>query len=220
MDNSQNLEPTFTLNLTAIYFNMARSFSSETLVSKIDEYIKEGGNFERGYKVGYGLISGACIYSYLAIESYVNNQLFQINKEIITIKNNIKDIKNRNYTFGFEDKNFMMPTEKYINRTETKEKLRNLCIYEQIPFHYQADEQLWNKFTQLLTDTRHFMIHPKPYEEYFQETMAKIFNNYAPGDYIETAEEIIGYYYDKRGVDRPVYLIGNSLFVLDNLTII
>jgi hypothetical protein len=223
LQNNTNIDDiTFKLDPTAIYFNMARSFSSKYMIEQVGEYINGGGYSERGYKVFYGLISGACIYSYLAVESYVNNQLYLIKGEIDINKPHVDKLKLIDPKFkpSYEDNRFSYPDEKYINTEETKNKLKNICTYRGIPYHVEINNDLWMKFCQLLEDIRHFMIHPKPYNDIFNEKMKIIFEKNSLGVYIETAEEIIGYLYDQKKLKRPEYLIGNTLFVLDHINII
>ena len=124
----------------------------------------------------YGLASNIVINSYLAIDTFVTGQLSE-KKET------------------FQDEGKLTPL---INRIR---KLSNVLGVNHLP---QDDSGLWGRFIKLKEFRDELFIHGTP--EKFDGLMRGFRGNGPLEEFIETAVEMIGYYYDRRGILRPDWL--------------
>lgn len=156
----------------------------------------------------FALTSLTIIYSYLAIEAFVNYQLYQIWK-----KRETDDPAGAHFKKRFGD----IPKFEDLRRTrlrELPERIKALCDllgYEQI---HNRQPQLWQDFKILVEKARHFLVHPVPDSERFQQIFSQI-HTQTPGRlYVRVAEEVIQHLYTEGHVTPPSWLHENQLIRL------
>ncbi len=149
------------------------------------------------------------IYSYLAIEAFVNNELYYIWEESRrTDGNKYPDFHNR---YGHIAE-FERLKEEDLKSLETRIKV--LCTNYQIQPISTDDNQLWERLTVLLKRARNFIIHPFPDPSKFQKIMKTIQEEQKYRKWTEIAEKVIRYFLEK--LNRPVHpwLEHNQFFAI------
>lgn len=217
----------FKHHLTKIYLEIARSIVKQPLQDLDIWYKQSDKNIDDQNKfldIGYGILSISCIYSYLSIESFCNWQLFKASDYVSKVKPDIDRLRNQGrkletlYGENFEP--YEPEDFKKGERSELKEKIKNLCKYFKSKQIHEEDSSLWDDFNQLLKDTRDFFVHPKPFPREFQEYVSEIFNEHKPIIYVRTSEEILKYFYQNRKIKIPSWLQENTLFEFKGIKII
>jgi len=213
----------FTYQLSKIYLEIIRSVISQPLQDLYLWYKQSKKDKETQNKflnTGYSILSISCIYSYLSIESFCNWQLWEASKYVNAVKPDInrlrKQGKNLEPLYGKKFKPY--GSQNYFS--ELKEKIKDLCKYFKLDTISKQNQNLWDDFSQLLTDTRHFFVHPKPFPEEFQKYMKKILGKQLPIIYVKTAEEILKYFYKNTKRKIPTWLQQNELFKFKGIEIL
>ena len=117
--------------------------------------------------------------------------------------------KNQEYKKYFENEiNF----EGLLEKVDLREKLKVLASVCNISPLHESEPILWNQLCQTVEDMRHFIIHPKPYPNIFQEKMNSIMVRYKLNQYFKIAEEVIRYFYTNTNATIPDWLNKNTLF--------
>ncbi len=126
---------TIQIRVTQEYLEMARAASDvktnrqHTDASKQD---KDVTDLWRTTQIAF--LSASIIYSYLAVEAFMNWQLYRMDVE------------------KFEK----------LRWTGVKTRIRELCKCVGIRPIHDLDKELWNCFKTLVRDARHFLVHPRP----------------------------------------------------------
>lgn len=189
----------FSYNLTQCYLELARS-AFTSIQGKKEETQKIANAL-------FAITSISIIYSYTAIEAFVSRQFYRICE---TRNSNTEEGKRFNKEFP----NIQKCADLKNNRSiwELKDKIKALCRllgYRQI---CDEDAKLWQVFNELVKDARHFIIHPLPDPDKFQEKMTQIMMENRVGLYVEVAEKIIKHFYDQAKIETPDWLKENKLF--------
>jgi hypothetical protein len=195
----------FTYNVTQCYLEMARSAFTSLHSAGSKEELKKEHPQEMANAL-FAIASTSVIYSYMAVESFVNCQLYRIWEE----RDSNTD-KGRAFRSEFPDVNGFKGLQKHKSVGELKERLKLICRllgYKQL---HDEEPQLWNEFNQLFTAVRHSLVHPLPDPVEFNETMRTIMEQKKAGTYVEIAEKIIKYLYGQAKHEVPEWLQGNKL---------
>ena len=213
----------FKHQLSKIYLEIARSIVNQPLQDLCIWYRQSDRNIDDQNKflnIGYGILSISCIYSYLSIESFCNRQLFEASDYVSKVKPDIDRLRKQGIKLEplYGEKFEPYRPENYF--FELKEKVKNLCEYFKLEPISKQDPKLWDDFNQLLKDTRHFFVHPKPFPKEFQEYMSKILGEHKPITYIRIAEDILKYFYQGMKYEIPNWLQKNELFKFKGIEVI
>ena len=170
------------------------------------------------------------IFSYLAIEAYVNYDLFGIwqhsrnaHDVIAEVKRTspqlqIRPVYNDFYQkYGHVD-DFIKLKETKLG--ELKERIKAVCKANGIPQIYDSDPKLWNDFLALLEDTRHALVHPNPHDEAFSKIVPRVFSTEPYASYPTIASKVISHFFHSTNVKPPDYLSANQLFQITNIDIL
>jgi len=192
-------------NVTQCYLEIARSAFTSLHSAESKEDVRKEHPQEMANAL-FAIASTSVIYSYMAVESFVNYQLYRIWEE-----RNSSTYKGKAFRSEFPDINDFKGLQKQKSVGELKERLKLICRllgYKQL---HDEEPHLWNEFNQLLTDVRHSLIHPLPDPVKFSETMRTIMDQKKAGTYAEIAEKIIKYLYGQAKHKEPDWLQGNKL---------
>jgi hypothetical protein len=154
----------------------------------------------------FALASSSIIYSYMAIESFVNYQLYRIWE-----KRNSDTYENTKFNTEFLNTNDFITLQNHKSVRELKERIKLICRilgYKQI---HDEDPGLWQEFTELVGVARHFLVHPFPDPVKFNETIKTIMEEKRAGFYIDVAEKTIRYLYNQANHSAPDWLQENKL---------
>jgi hypothetical protein len=173
----------------------------------------------------FAATSATIIYSYLAVEAFVNYLLFQIWQISPKVHAKIAAIRRENPELGKNLFGYDRFYQKYghcrefesLKSTDLRdlgERIKIICKTYNIPQVHEADPQLWQSFKDLLEKARHFLIHPFPDPSKFQDTMKTILWDTGTGEYAQIAQRIIAHIYRERGLKTPAWLEKNTLFTI------
>lgn len=213
------------LNLTQLYLEMARSIFTEIHYppeKTIQETVaKEGISPSAG--LIFAVTSVTIIYSYLALEAFVNYHLYKIweasrrNYQALKKNNLLKRATPKYFDFY---KAYGSRAEKFKDLKKTADlrdlgkRIKVLCEALNIPKIHEADAGLWEDFKGLLEEARHFLVHPFPDPTEFQETIKTILQKEEPGRYVQVTQNIVKHFYSQTGREIPGWVDENELLRL------
>jgi len=196
-------------NLTHDYLEVARG--AMTNISHSNLSIEDN----RLINTIFSGVSITIIYSYLAIESFVNYELFKLWER----RNDGSNEANL-FLDIFDDKKQFKELLKNDKARELKERFKTICKI----LNYQEPQKtiapVWQDFNDLVKVSRHFLVHPYPDKEYFQKHMERILEQTKTGKYVSVAENLIKYLYECGGKSPPEWLSKNTLFRLKGIEIL
>lgn len=195
----------FRYNLSQCYLEIARCAFTSIHTTDKKEKIQQTHSQEIANTI-FGILSTSIIYSYLAIESFVNYQLYRVwekrNSDFPEAKRFNTEFKNITEFIKLKDKKSIC---------ELGERIKTICRllnYKQI---HKTDKQLWQKFCELVSCARHFLVHPFPDPSKFNDIFKQIMEKNKAGLYVEVAEKIIKFLYNESNMQHPDWLQENKL---------
>ncbi len=215
----------FNIPITQCYLEMARSFifsnvrhNNEVKVEKID----------RDSSFTFSFASLLTIYSYLAVESFANYNLYKLWK---VSRDNFQKIEELNKSHpeinvkALHEEFYQEygKVDDFVNLKNTqigkmKEKLKVLCKEFGFPQIYETSPKLWQEFLELLEKARDFLVHPNPEDDIFHKYCRQLINTEKPFQtFPEVAAGIIKHFYNSSNVQPPNYLEKNELFFISEI---
>lgn len=202
-----NEKKKFTLNLTHCYLEIARSsvVSLNLDDPKVDRFLEKHG-YDPIINSTISIVSVTIIYSYLAIESFVNYQLYRI----------WENRKDRSYSskrfldiLGDVDDFRELKTNKKVQ--ELGERIKTLCELLNCQKPHEVNHRLWREFKELNEVSRHFLVHPYPEDQFFDENVRRIGLETPTEKYVNIAQELLLYFHEQSGLKLPNWLNRNTL---------
>lgn len=201
------------ITLSHVYLEMARA------VFSLDRPSGKSDGPAQDYPTTFGLLSVTILYSYLAVESFVNYQFCTIYQHAVKAHQACEKLG------GLHAKDEIVPTyddfyRQYGNtplesiRLELKEKIKAVCSAYGISQIYDVDSHLWQDFCDILKESRDFLVHTIPDPKIFQHHMQQLVEKTTTGKYVEIAIGIILYFYEQLGKKPPKWLNQNELIQL------
>jgi hypothetical protein len=220
------------IKLSQIYLEIARSFIYSSVRSRKFEDILNDEEFKHDQSTFiFGMASVTSLYSYMAIESFINYGLYELWKHSRSAKKSI-DEANQLYPGlnavpiykDFYDKYGKLDDFTEIKNTklkELKERVKTLCKeFNYSPIH-EVNPQLWTDFTGLLENARHFLVHPNPEQEEFHKLSKQLVQDISLFiKYPEVAADIISYFYTSAKKEVPAYLTSNKIFIINEMVLL
>jgi len=152
------------------------------------------------------MMSISIVYSYLAVEAFINYQLYAIWNR----RDDGSPVAGRFIaTLGSVPQFESLKGDKHTR--ELGDRIKTLCQILAISPPHDGAPKLWEDFKRLLEVSRHFVIHPYPDPAYFQENMQRISTETKAGKFVDTARDLIGYLHDATHRPRPDWLAKNTL---------
>jgi len=155
------------------------------------------------------VFSISIVYSYLAIESFVNYQLYRIWERRL---DGSPEANRFLVTLGDEKDFESLRLNKRIRKLGSRYK--TLCHILNLTPPTITNPELWQDFKELLETARHFLVHPYPEKEYFDRNLVRIRTEAEAGKYADIAQRLIGHMYEQSGTTPPDWLSGNTLIRL------
>lgn len=154
----------------------------------------------------FSVVSISVLYSYLAIESFINYQLYRIWER----RNDGSEQANR-FIAIFGDVEAFEALKTHRKSGKLGERIKTLCKILGYQKPHDAVPQVWQDFKELVEVSRHFFVHPHPGKEHFQNHVGKIFKKTEAGKYAHVAEELLKYFYRCSRKTPPDWLDRNGL---------
>lgn len=213
----------FNLDLPHHFLEMARSVFTHIYAPKDKKEVKIDSKNEQHYAgIIFSMTTATVIYSYMAIESFINYRLYKLWEDSRDVHATVERAVERNpalqivprlddfyNSYGKENE-----FEK-LSRTDLSDlKTRVKVVIDGLEIRqiHSTNPQLWSDFNQLLTQARHFLIHPFPDPTKFQEIMKKLLMETPAGKYAETAASIIKHFYEEKKDTPPDWIEKNTVF--------
>lgn len=206
----------FTLSLTHSYLEMARASITSLGHSELttDEFIQAHGADPLANAI-LSVASVTVIYSFLAIESFVNYQLCRLwERRHDGSSGSSKFIEILGDHSRFED----LKNNKKVRTLRSR--IKTLCEILGYKKPHEVEPHLWEDFNQLLEVSRHFFIHPLPEGEYFQKNVMRIGLQTQLGKYVNIAKSMIAFLYQQSRKKPPDWLEKNTLIRIPTIELI
>lgn len=200
------------ISLSHVYLEMARAVFSHG-----SSEITDGA--AQDYPTIFGLLSLTILYSYLAVESFINYHFYTIYQHAVKAHQECEKLGNLSAndeivpTYNDFFRHYGDTPLKSI-RLKLKEKIKAVCSAYEISQIYDVDPQLWQDFCDILKTSRDFLVHAIPDPQIFQEHMRKLVAETTTGKYVEIATGIIKYFYERFDKEPPQWLNQNELIQL------
>ncbi len=202
-----NEKKKLTLNLTHCYLEIARSsiVSLNLDYPKVERLLQEH-SYDPIVNSTISIVSVTIIFSYLAIESFVNYQLYRIWEK----RNDQSHTSKRFFEiFGDVDDFLKLKTNKKVK--ELGERIKTLCELLSYQKPHEANPRLWQEFKELNEISRHFLVHPYPSDQFFNENLRRIGLETPTEKYVNIAQEILLHFHKQGGLKPPDWLKKNTL---------
>jgi hypothetical protein len=163
----------------------------------------------------FSVVSITIVYSFLALESFLNYQLFRLwtrrndgSEESVRFLNELGDVPEFVRLKG-NDKVREVPA-----------RLKTICRLLGYPMPHEAIPLTWQRLNDLVEASRHFVVHPFLDAGYFNKNMRRMMTETTAGSYVGVVEEIISFLYSKSGRSVPAWVTENQLIRFRGLDLI
>ncbi len=207
----------FRYNLTQCYLEMARcAFTG--VYAGTRKPLTPGGlrrNKNRVAGILFAMTSLTIIYSFLAVEAFVNYQLYQIWRR----RRSRRELSAIRFRERFGDVARFQDL-RYSDVRELGERVKTLCYLLGYPMLHDNHPRLWQQFRQLLECARHFLVHPFPDPQRVQSILETILTKTTTGTYVSAAEGVIGHFHSEGHLAPPSWLHANQLMRLKGVELL
>ena len=209
------------------YLELARSYVAATASSKVRD-ITDPNSPDQSNRATttFGFAALSTIFSYAAIEAFVNHGLYLIWEDARHAHKVIDEIQrsdlSRRYIPIYTDfykkygRFFPFKTLKSTDLRELTERIKTICKARNLPSLPQTKTKLWENLLRL-EQTRHDLIHPAPEQTKFNELIERLFSTEPHHLYPQTASDIIRFFFQSTNSQPPDYLDNNQLFRINTI---
>lgn len=213
--------------LTQCYLEMARSMIYANVRYSKDQQAEEQViDIESLFYIAFASLT--TIYSYMAVESFMNYSLYELWKQSRLAQTKIEELNEKypklkciaNYDefylkYGHID-NFIKL--KNAGLGDMREKIKVLCENFGFKQIHEVNQTLWQDFLGLLEKTRDFLIHPNPEEIIFTKYCKELTkDSKLYHEFPRIASEIIKHFYSQANTQPPEFLESNKLFFIPEI---
>lgn len=195
------------------YLELARSVLP-LLQQNADWKTQFSGDSNTLVNIEYSWKTVIVINSCLAVEAFCNNRLHRIWKLGDSVAEGRKFISIFGAVTDFED--LYKRHERRDKIIELKERVKTLCEIFDIGYIEESNAPLWNQFTRLVHNGRHFLIHPFPDQKKLDECLNSLRHDKCI-QYPKISSDIIKYLYENRNRKVPDWLEKNILFNISSI---
>jgi hypothetical protein len=219
------------VKISQAYLELARSYLDAVAHSKTTDVSNpDQQELDKQATTTFAFAALSTIFSYLAVEAFVNYELFHIWQHSRMAHDAIENIKKKDpslkavpiyYDFykkygHIEDFSKL----KDSNLRELKERIKIVCEANGFPKIHDKDPALWHEFLDLLEDTRHALVHANPDDAVFARTAERVYSTDPYRKYPRIAADVIAYFFRSANAKVPEYLERNQLFLVSGIEII
>lgn len=209
------MESKITYHMTQCYLEMARAGCTKWDLPDAKQFSSNGELRNLVGQFSFLITSLTIIYSYLAIEAFVNWYLYKIWKKS-------RDTSGEVYGTFYQEYG---QTDEFTKLKDTdladlKKRIKVLCDSYQVPHIYKSSPKLWQEFNDLLEKVRHFIIHPFPEPIKFDEYMKMIQEKHGLRNWAKIAEGIISHFFENKNKSLPKWLRQNQFFTIKGFELV
>jgi len=154
----------------------------------------------------FSVVSITIVYSFLALESFLNYQLFRLWAR----RTDGSEESNR-FLSELGDVSEFIRLKSNDKVREVPARLKTVCRLLAYPPPHEAIPATWQRLNDLVEASRHFVVHPFPDADYFNKNMRRMMTETTTGSYVRVVEEVISFLYTKGGKTVPAWVTGNQL---------
>lgn len=163
----------------------------------------------------FAVISITIVYSFLALESFLNYQLFRLWE-----RRTDGSEESSRFLDEFGNVNEFRELKGKEKARELPARLRTICRLLAYPQPHVAIPSTWQRLNDLVEASRHFVVHPYPDAEYFNKNMQRMMTETTAGSYVKVVEEIISFLYTNSGKPAPNWVRKNELLRFQGIDLI
>lgn len=195
----------YTYNLTQDYLEGARA-ALTPIHGKVPQGAEKPPPSNDLLNAVFSVVSVSIVYSFLALESFLNYQLFRLWER----RGDGSEI-GKKFVAELGDAADFIKLKNNDKVREVPARLKTLCKLLGYPAPYEAVPDAWRRLNELVETSRHFVVHPLPDREFFQQNMLRIMQETQSGAYVRVVEEVLAYLYTKGGKPVPPWVTSNQL---------
>lgn len=154
----------------------------------------------------FSVVSITIVYSFLALESFLNYQLFRLWAR----RADGSEESNR-FLSELGDVSEFIRLKSNDKVREVPARLKTVCRLLGYPPPHEAIPATWQRLNDLVEASRHFVVHPFPDADFFNKNMRRMMTETTTGSYVRVVEEVISFLYTEGGKTVPAWAIGNQL---------
>jgi len=166
-------------------------------------------------QMSFLIASLTIIYSYLAIEAFVNWHLYKIWQRS-------RDTSGNAYSPFYQEYGKINEFTKLKDHGlgDLKDRINVLCDNYEVPRIHNNNPKLWQDFNDLLKKARVFIIHPFPDPAKFHEVMKMIGEEHELGKWAKIAERVISHFFINKNKKLPNWLGQNEFFAIKGFELV
>jgi hypothetical protein len=210
--------PKFTFSLTHCYLEMARAaagpLSFHHPAGDLRQVVDTYGHNPIASAI-LAVVSVVVVYSYLAIESFVNYQLCRVWET-----RNDGTPESQQFLRLLGDAASFDCYRAHPRVRDLGERIKSLCEIKGYRKPHEVIPSEWQQFKELTEASRHFLVHPTPEPDRFHEVMKRVLHQLPTGRYPDLAAALIGFFYDQAQAERPEWLSRNTLIRLRGIDVL
>lgn len=218
------------ISISQAYLELARSYLTAVAESKTNDVSNPAAVDQHNRATTtFALAALSTVFSYSALEAFVNYELFQIWQHSRYAHDIIEKIKSedpsRQYRAlydAFYHKYGKVSTFFKLKNTELRElteRIKAICRAREIPSIAVAKPDLWRDLREL-EDTRHHLIHPVPDDEKINEIVTRLFTVEPYKKYPDLVVAVMTYFYQTFNAPVPEHFSENRLFRVSGIEIL
>jgi hypothetical protein len=195
----------FTYNLPQDYLEVARAALSP-IHGKVPADAETTPPSNELLNAVFAAVSVSIVFSFLALESYLNYQLFRLwegrNKGDATAARFLQELGNPSDFLSLRGSD---------KAREVPARLKTICRILGFAAPHEAIPDTWRRLKELAEASRHFATHPIPEPAYFQSNMLRIMQETEAGAYVRVVEEVLSFLHKQSGAVVPGWVVRNEL---------
>jgi hypothetical protein len=154
----------------------------------------------------FSVLSVSIVYSYLALESFLNYHLHELWKRR---HDNTEEGALVLELLGDEKQFITLKRNDKVR--EVPDRMKTICKILAYKAPHKAIPDTWRRLNEFVETSRHFVVHPYPDPDYFSKNMKRILLKTKNGEYVKVVQEVLEYMYSQAGGEVPAWVKENKL---------
>lgn len=202
-------------NLVQCFLEMARAIYNTKCYLPEAKQVSLNKEVKLRSEMSFLITSLSIIYSYLAIEAFVNWHLYKIWQRS-------RGTSGKAYNVFYQEYGQINKFTELKDRglSDLKDRINVLYDNYQVPRIHDRNPGLWQDFNDLLKKARVFIVHPFPNPPKFEEFMKMVQEEHELSKWGKIAEEIISHFFISKNKKLPNWLRRNEFFAIKGFELV